>query len=96
MPKQPSSTPQDGPEPTTSTSGEDASTTEGNPAQSPQEGTQAPSSAGGAATAQQANTVRVEVAQAPPEPDVLYPGDQKAATDPQRKHVRADYQPFVW
>jgi hypothetical protein len=91
-------------EPTTSVSATDASTTEGAKAAGVQAPTATPSSAGGAATAQQDaaqaptsgdQVTRVQIEQAPPEPDVLYPGSQDA-TDPNRKHVRADYQPFDW
>ena len=73
MPSKPSATPTDG-EPTTSTSAEDASTTQG---------------------AAAAGVTKVQIEQAPPEPDILYPGSQDA-TDPNRPHVRADYQPFTW
>ena len=81
-------------EPTTSTSATDASTTEG--AKAP---TATPSSAGGAATAQQDNVprdpVRVELTNPEPAPEVHYPGDD-TATDPAKPHVKADYKPFEW
>ena len=58
-----------------------------------------PSSAGGAATAQQDNVprdpVRVELTNPEPAPEVHYPGDD-TATDPAKTHVKADYQPFEW
>lgn len=99
MPSKPSSTPTDGPddgEPTTSTSAQDASTTEGAKAAGVTRPDLTPSSAGGAATAQQgADPVRVQIEQAPPEPEVQYPGDPNA-TNPDRPHVKADYQPFEW
>ena len=84
-------------QPTSSTSATDASTAEGAKASGVSAPAATPSSAGGAATAQQADpsTVKVQIEQAPPEPEVLYPGSQDA-TDPNRKHVRADYQPFKW
>ncbi|QFG10141.1 hypothetical protein PBI_LEMURIA_63 [Mycobacterium phage Lemuria] len=82
-------------EPTSSTSATDASTTTGAAAAGVSAPNATPSSAGGAATAQQDSTVKVQIEQAPPEPEVLYPGSQDA-TDPNRKHVRADYQPFEW
>ena len=79
-------------EPTSSVSSTDASTTQGAKAAgvNPPQGT--PSSAGGAATAQQDQVTRVQVEQAPKEPDVLYDGENL----PKREHVRADYQPFEW
>ena len=87
MPAKPSSTPTDGPtdgEPTTSISAQDASTTEGAKA------------AGVDPSAPQGEQVtKVQIEQAPPEPDILYPGAQDA-TDPNRPHVRADYKPFTW
>lgn len=70
-------------EPTTSTSATDASTTEG------------------AKTAGANQPQRVVVEQAPAEPAVYYgeggivPGSG-AATDPNKPHVKADYQPFKW
>ncbi|AHJ86610.1 hypothetical protein Jolie2_60 [Mycobacterium phage Jolie2] len=83
-------------EPTSSTSATDASTTAGAAAAGVQAPTAAPSSAGGAATAQQDSTVKVQIEQAPAEPDVLYPGDASDATNPARPHVKADYKPFKW
>lgn len=83
-------------EPTTSTSATDASTTEGAKAAGVQAPSAVPSSAGGAATAQQDGTLKVEIAQAPPEPEVLYPGDAQDATNPDRPHVKAKYEPFEW
>lgn len=84
-------------EPTTSTSATDASTTEGAKAAGVSQPALTPSSAGGAASAQQGagDPVRVQIEQAPPEPEVQYPGDPNA-TDPNRPHVKADYQPFEW
>lgn len=105
MPTKPSSTPTDGPsdgEPTSSVSAQDASTTEGAKAAGVTPPPSVPSSAGGAATAQQDaarpagdQVTRVQIEQAPPEPDVLYPGSHDA-TDPNRPHVRAEYSPFDW
>lgn len=82
-------------EPTSSTSATDASTTAGAAAAGVSAPNATPSSAGGAATAQQDSTVKVQIEQAPPEPEVLYPGSQDA-TDPNRKHVKAKYEPFEW
>lgn len=83
-------------EPTSSTSATDASTTEGAKAAGVSQPAATPSSAGGAATAQQDGTLKVEIAQAPPEPEVLYPGDAQDATNPDRPHVKAKYEPFEW
>lgn len=87
-------------EPTASTSATDASTTEGAKAAGVTAPTATPSSAGGAATAAQENTprdpVRVEITAPEPAPEVHYPGDVADATDPGRKHVKADYKPFEW
>lgn len=85
-------------EATTSTSAQDASTTEGAKAAGIPQPAKTPSSAGGAASTEQAaqdSTVKVQIEQAPPEPDVLYPGSNDA-TDPDRPHVRAKYEPFSW
>ncbi|AKF14567.1 hypothetical protein SEA_CAMBIARE_65 [Mycobacterium phage Cambiare] len=80
-------------EPTQSVSSTDASTTQGRAAAGTATPQGTPSSAGGAATAQQDQGVtRVQVEQAPKEPDVLYDGENL----PKREHVRADYQPFEW
>lgn len=85
-------------EPTTSTSATDASTTEGAKAAGVEAPNAVPSSAGGAATAQQDQdkTVKVQIEQAPAEPEVLYPGDASDATNPNRPHVKAKYEPFEW
>lgn len=86
-------------EPTTSTSATDASTTEGAKGAGVTAPTATPSSAGGAATAQQGNVprdpVRVELTNPEPAPEVHYPGDD-TATDPAKTHVKADYKPFEW
>lgn len=82
---------------TASTSASDASTTEGAKASGVSAPAATPSSAGGAATAvQDASTVRVELAQPVPPPEVHYPGDASDATNPDRPHVKADYKPFEW
>lgn len=85
-------------EPTTSTSATDASTTEGAKAAGVSQPAATPSSAGGAATANQDadKVTRVQIEQAPPEPEVLYPGDAQDATNPDRPHVKAKYEPFKW
>jgi hypothetical protein len=82
-------------DPTTSVSEQDASTTQGSKAAGVQAPTATPSSAGGAATAQQDSTVRVQIEQAPEEPAVMYQGTAPTA-DPEKPFVRADYQPFEW
>lgn len=85
-------------EPTSSTSAQDASTTEGQKAAGVTPPASTPSAAGGAATAQQGagnDPVRVQIEQAPDAPDVQYPGDPNA-TNPDRPHVKANYQPFEW
>lgn len=83
-------------QPTSSTSATDASTTAGAKASGVSAPAATPSSAGGAATAQQDSTVKVQIEQAPPEPEVLYPGDATDATNPDRPHVKANYGPFEW
>lgn len=83
-------------QPTTSTSATDASTAEGAKAAGVSAPAAPPSSAGGAATAQQDGVTRVQIEQAPPEPEVLYPGDATDATNPDRPHVKANYGPFEW
>ncbi|AKF14500.1 hypothetical protein SEA_FLAGSTAFF_63 [Mycobacterium phage FlagStaff] len=88
-----SSKPDTSSDPTSSVSAQDASTTQGAKAAGVNVPQGTPSSAGGAATAQQdAAVTRVQVEQAPKEPDVLYDGENL----PKREHVRADYQPFEW
>ena len=82
--------------PTSSVSATDASTTEGAKAAGVSQPAATPSSAGGAATAQQDGALKVEIAQAPPEPEVLYPGDASDATNPDRPHVKAKYEPSEW
>lgn len=81
-------------EPTQSVSSTDASTTQGAKAAGVQAPTGTPSSAGGAATAQQDQVTRVQVEQAPKEPDVLY--GEGGVQAPVREHVRAEYTPFDW
>jgi hypothetical protein len=57
-----------------------------------------PSSEGGSTSAIQGATsdpVRVQIEQAAPEPEVQYPGDPNA-TNPDRPHVKAKYEPFTW
>lgn len=83
-------------QPTSSTSATDASTTEGAKAAGVNPPAATPSSAGYIATTQQDGTLKVEIAQAPPEPEVLYPGDAQDATNPDRPHVKAKYEPFKW
>lgn len=96
MPSKPSATPTDG-EPTTSTSAQDASTTEGAKAAGIEQPAVTPSSEGGAASTPQGEQVmKVQIEQAPPEPEVLYPGDAQDATNPDRPHVKAKYEPFEW
>lgn len=83
-------------EPTQSVSDQDASTTQGKQAAGVDTTAgRTPSSEGGAATANAAGVQRVQIEQAPPEPAVNYEGDP-SATDPNRPHVKADYQPFEW
>ena len=97
-PNTPTTTGPDSGEPTSSTSAQDASTTEGQKAAGVTPAPSTPSSAGGAASAQQgasSDPLRVQIEQAPPEPEVQYPGDPNA-TNPDRPHVKADYQPFEW
>lgn len=97
-PNTPDTTGPDSGEPTTSTSATDASTAQGAAAAGVTSPPSTPSSAGGAASAQQgasSDPVRVQIEQAPPEPEVQYPGDPNA-TNPNRPHVKADYQPFEW
>jgi hypothetical protein len=91
----PDTTGPDSGEPTTSTSAQDASTTEGAKAAGVNVPQPTPSSAGGAATAQQGGVQRVQIEQAPADPDVQYPGDPDA-TNPDRPHVKAEYEAFTW
>lgn len=72
--------------------GTDTATVSGGPIPQP---AKTPSSAGGAASAEQAAVTKVQIEQAPPAPDVLYPGEDVAA-QADREHVRAEYKPFTW
>lgn len=65
-------------EPTSSVSATDASTTQGRAAATQGE--------------QAAAVTRVQIEEAPKDPDVLYDG----SNTPQREPVKADYKPFVW
>lgn len=97
-PNTPDTTGPDSGEPTTSTSATDASTTEGAKTAGVSQPPATPSSEGGAATAQQgasSDPLRVQIESAPPEPEVQYPGDPNVS-NPNRPHVKADYQPFEW